>query len=101
MKISHRRSWWCLAVVAILPVAVFAATPVSKKPEPEHLQNVELFEGMAAGELEVTVIAKDAKEGMLLVKSKLDKPLTVKLPEAFAAVPVLAQGGRRGGGAGH
>jgi hypothetical protein len=59
---------------------------------------VELFAGMESGDVEATLIFKDSKEGNLLLKNKSDKPLTIKLPEAFAAVPILAQ--RRGGGAG-
>ena len=98
MNISHSRRWWCIAAVVAIPVAVYAASPASKPLTKEPLKTVDLFEGMASGDLEVTVIAKDAKEGTLTVKNKLDKPLTIKLPEAFAAVPVLAQGRRNGGG---
>src|SRR5262245_33426114 len=96
MKSSHSCGWFCVAAVAF-PLAVFAASPASKTEVKEALKTVELFEGMATGDLEVNVVAKDAKEGTLTIKNKLDKPLTIKLPEAFAAVPVLAQG-RRGGG---
>jgi hypothetical protein len=95
-----RRSLGIAAIVAI-PVAVFAASPVSKTVDKETGPAVGLFEGMASGDIEVTVVAKDAKEGMLTVKNKANKPLTIKLPEAFAAVPVLAQrGGARGGAGG-
>jgi hypothetical protein len=59
---------------------------------------VELFAGMESGEIEVKVIPKDATGGNITVKNKTDKPLTIKLPEAFAGVPVLAQG--FGGGVG-
>jgi hypothetical protein len=95
-----RRSFGIAAIVAI-PVAVFAASPVSKTVDKETGPAVGLFEAMASGDIEVTVVAKDAKEGMLTVKNKANKPLTIKLPEAFAAVPVLAQrGGARGGAGG-
>src|SRR6185436_12219294 len=71
MRISHSIRWWCVAAVVTIPVAVLAASPVSKTTEKEPLKTVDLFEGMASSELEVTVIAKDAKEGTLTVKNKL------------------------------
>jgi hypothetical protein len=61
---------------------------------------VDLFDAMKDGEIEVKFIAKSSREGELLVKNKSDQPLTVKLPDAFAAVPVLAQAVAAGGAAG-
>ena len=63
-----------------------------------------MFDGIADGDLAVKFIPKDSKEGKVLIENKTDKPLTVKLPDAFAGVPVLAQnagaaqGGNQGGG---
>jgi hypothetical protein len=62
-----------------------------------------MFTAMDAGDIEVTFIGKNAKEANVLFKNKTDKPLAIKLPEAFAGVPVLAQfcgGGGGGGGLG-
>ena len=83
---------------------------IKSKPEGDV---VELFAGIKSGEIEVTFIPKDAKESTILFKNNTGKPVAIKLPEAFAGVPVLAQfggpggiagggpgGGRRGGGAG-
>ncbi len=64
---------------------------------PGSLQTVEMFQAMRDGQIEVRFIPKDAKEASLLIKNKTDKPLTVKLPDAFAAVPVLAQFDAGGG----
>jgi hypothetical protein len=61
---------------------------------------VDLFDAMKDGEIEVKFIAKSSREGELLVKNKSAQPLTVKLPDAFAAVPVLAQAVAAGGAAG-
>jgi hypothetical protein len=63
---------------------------------------VDLFDAMKKGDIDVKYVAKNSREGQLLVKNNTDQPLTVKLPEAFAALPVLAQGvqaaaGNRGG----
>ena len=42
------------------------------------------------------IIPKDSTQGKVLIENKTDKPLSVKLPDAFAAVPVLAQARRAG-----
>jgi hypothetical protein len=94
----------CALVAIILAGAIQAAEPVKPTAATKSSANVvELFAGMEAGEIEVKVIPKDATGGNITVKNKTDKPLTIKLPEAFAGVPVLAQGfggGGLGGGAG-
>jgi hypothetical protein len=73
---------------------------------------VELFAAVKEGLVEVQLIPKDSTLCRVFVKNKTGKPLNVKLPDAFAGVPVLAQagvgapggmggvGGRRGGGYG-
>jgi len=58
---------------------------------------VEMFAGMKNGDIEVKFIAMDATRGNVMIENKTKKPLSVKLPDAFAAVPVLAQRGRAGG----
>ena len=58
---------------------------------------VDLFVAMKSGEVDFKYVAKNSREGQLLVKNKSDQPLTVKLPEAFAAVPVLQQAAAAGG----
>ncbi len=55
------------------------------------IDSVDIFEGIKTGKLEVRVIPKDSTLCRITIQNKTDKPLTVKLPEAFAAVPVLAQ----------
>ncbi len=59
-------------------------------------RTVELFEAMERGEIGVKLIPKDSSEWRLLVENKTDQPLSVKVPEAFAGVPVLAQIGNQG-----
>ena len=55
---------------------------------------MELFAGIEQQQLEVQLIPRDASQCRLLISNKTDQPLSVKLPEAFAGVPVLAQFGR-------
>lgn len=65
-------------------------------------ETVGMFEALEAGQIAVKLIPKDSTEGRVFIRNKSDKPLNVKLPEAFAATPVLAQmmGGGGGGGQG-
>jgi len=87
----------CWAVVAVaMPSLVWSASPAAKEPA----QAVGLFEGIESGAIEVTVIPKDSTVGTITFKNKTDKPLTIKLPEAYAGVPVLAQGALAGAGLG-
>ncbi len=105
MNVTSFRWLVCLSMSLALIVSgstVFAANKTSK-PKPEDHQTVELFAGMKSGEIEVQYIPKDAKQANVLITNKTDKPISVKLPPAFAAVPVLAQfggGGLGGGGLG-
>jgi len=63
------------------------------------------FEAEKAGKIEVKFVAKDASEATVMVRNLTNAPLRLKLPEAFAAVPIQAQmgmgmGGMGGGGMG-
>ena len=61
---------------------------------------VELFAGIEQRKLEVKLIPRDDMQCRLLISNKTDKPLSVKLPDSFAGVPVLAQVGAMGGNSG-
>jgi hypothetical protein len=63
-------------------------------------EQVEMFQGMRDGRLDVKIIAKNDRAARVFIANKTGQPVDVKLPEAFAAVPVLAQfgGGGQGGG---
>jgi hypothetical protein len=56
---------------------------------------------MDGGQVDVKFIAKNDRAARVLITNNLKQPIHLKLPEAFAGVPVLAQGfggGGRGGG---
>jgi hypothetical protein len=93
------RSLVFAAVVALLATSTASAAKRSSKvAKKTNATQVELFEAMKSGEIEVRVIAKDSTTGNVLIRNKSDKPLSIKLPEVFAAVPVAAQfGGGMGG----
>ena len=64
---------------------------------------VEWFAAEEAGQIEVKFIPKNATEATVMVKNLTAAPVRIKLPEAFAAVPINAQGmggGMGGGGMG-
>lgn len=93
-----------LAVVAMLVAAAPAMASdkgVTKtaEPAPDH-KVVDLFAAADSGDIEVRFIAKNAKEANVIVTNKSKEPLSIKMPEAFAGVPVLAQapGGPAGAG---
>jgi hypothetical protein len=102
-----------LAVVFVSGLLV-AAGPARKAADADPTktaQTVEMFSAIKDGLLEVQLVPKDATQCRVVFRNKTDKPLSVKLPEAFAGVPVLAQravgapgggglGGRGGRGAG-
>jgi hypothetical protein len=64
---------------------------------------VEMFKAIADGQIAVKLIPKDATQCRVRIENKTDKPLSVKLPDSFVGVPILAQfggqqplGGNRG-----
>jgi hypothetical protein len=85
------------ALVALMVCPSWAVDSIKASKPTANV--VELFAAMEAGQIEVKVFPKDAAGGNITVKNKTDKPLTIKLPPAFAGVPVLGQlGGDLGGG---
>jgi hypothetical protein len=62
-------------------------------------ESVDLFQAMKTEVANVQLIPKDAKQATVVIKNNSNRPLRIKLPEAFAGVPVLAQvGGDAGRG---
>jgi hypothetical protein len=108
MKCSMRLGVLALGFVLATSLALRAdeASLSSKSAKVEAPQGelVELFAGAAKGDIEVKLILKDSTTGQVIITNKTKKPLTIQLPEAFAGVPVLAQGfggGGLGGGGGN
>jgi hypothetical protein len=77
------------------------AAEVSKTNR-KDAQEVEFFQAIKDDLIEVRFIAKNDEKAQIILKNKLKQPVNVKLPDAFAGVPVLAQqvGGGFGGGQG-
>jgi hypothetical protein len=68
------------------------------QPDPTA-ESVEMFAAIEKGDISVKLIPKDSTESQVVIKNETDRPLNVKLPDAFAGVPVLGQAlGGQGGG---
>jgi len=106
---KKRRLGLALAVVFVSGLLV-AAGPTRKAGDTDPAktgETVEMFSAIKDGLIEVQLVPKDSTQCRVVFRNKTDKPLSVKLPEAFAGVPVLAQraaglpgGGGLGGGRG-
>ncbi len=91
----------CCACVALLAAPLPAQSKKAKaKQSTEKLEEVELFEGVKEGKLEVRLIPTDSSVGTVVITNKADQPVNVKLPRTFAGVPVNAQMGMGGMGMG-
>jgi len=62
---------------------------------------VDVFGAVNKGQVEMKFIARSSHAARVILTNKTKQPLTVRLPEAFAGVPVLAQRQGGGGGGGH
>lgn len=85
---------------AVTPVA--AREPVQAAPSASPGESVaaeDLFAAQAAGHVEVKYIPNDSRSAQVIVTNRTRKPLALRMPTAFAGVPVLAQLMGMGGGA--
>jgi hypothetical protein len=85
---------------------VSGSTSKSKRSGPAKVgeaRQVEMFEAMDQGLIQVDYIGKDSTQANVIFKNKSGESLDIVLPETFGAVPVVAQGiglGGMGGGMG-
>jgi hypothetical protein len=79
--------------------ASFAAESASTATEaPLGSAVPDLLEAEGQQLVSVRYIPNNAKSAQIIVTNRTKRPLTLRLPDAFAGVPVLAQGGNFGGG---
>ncbi|MEL6109212.1 MAG: hypothetical protein AAFU85_24660, partial [Planctomycetota bacterium] len=81
-------------------VAAVALVTVAGAEEPVAATSVDLFKAMEEGQVEARFIALGPDKANLIVENKADQPLSIRLPSAFAGVPIDAQFGGGGGGLG-
>ena len=89
------RILWAASLLAMCMVCT--GLPAGERAAPADAETVEMFSAIDQGQLEVKLIPKDSTLCNVLIENKTDKPLTVRLPDAFAGVPVMAQMGGLGG----
>lgn len=84
--------WGVLAVAAWMPVAAWAGDSTKKlgAADPNH-ETVDFLSAVQKGQISARLVPRDAWQCRLLLTNKTEKPLNVRLPEAFAGVPVSAQ----------
>jgi hypothetical protein len=86
--------------VTVLSVTVLSVTLLGTVSEVQaerrsqadsHTEVVEMFAAMDNDMIEVAVVPADSKKVTIRIKNKTDRPLAIRLPNAMAAVPILAQ----------
>jgi hypothetical protein len=87
-------------LVALATPSVFAREPASSRGAVTTAPAQDLLAAEAEGLVAIRFIPNDARSAQVIVTNKSKRPLTLRLPDAFAGVPVLAQMGGMGGGAG-
>jgi hypothetical protein len=81
----------CLSLVGGAWAAEGRARPAKLGDYNPQDQTVEMCDAIQKGDIAVRLVPKDSPQSRVLIENKTDKPLNVKLPESFGAVPVLAQ----------
>ncbi|QDU30509.1 hypothetical protein ETAA8_56540 [Anatilimnocola aggregata] len=79
-----------LAVVATFSIS-FVIGSFAQGNSPDETLPQPLFAAIAAGDLEAQVVPRDSKRLTIQFKNKTDRPLTIQMPAAMAAAPILAQ----------
>jgi hypothetical protein len=101
-----RQFWFAILGSILVTIASVSRSTAAEKatasttPTPEAAAPIGLFEAMDGGQVDVKFIAKNDRAARILITNKLEQPVQLKLPEAFAGVPVLAQRGGGGFGGG-
>lgn len=83
----------CLAAVAAL-ACLFGGSFLraeSPKAGKNDAPPQDVFAAIEAGDLEVGVVPRDERRLTIQLKNKTDRPLTIQMPPALAAAPILAQ----------
>ena len=87
-------------VVAGAAVSAAAREPAARSPASSSATVHDVLEAEAAGLVTVRYVPNDSRSAQIIVTNRSKKPLTLRLPAAFAGVPVLAQMMGMGGGGG-
>src|SRR5689334_2842801 len=93
--ISNWRSVLLLAALCAAPLSasVMAAdrAPAVDKSSSQTAAAVELFALIESGDVAARFIPRDDRQANVILTNRTGRPLAVRLPAAFAGVPVAAQ----------
>ncbi|MFM1902373.1 MAG: hypothetical protein RLZZ440_273 [Planctomycetota bacterium] len=76
--------------VAVLAAACFGSLQLACAQE-APAASIDLLAAEAAGQVEVRFIPNDSRSAQVVVANRDERPLTLRMPAAFAGVPVAAQ----------
>jgi len=96
MQRMHRRV--AFAAVALATGVAISVLAADKAGRNAPATPVDMFAGIQTGDLQVKFIPKNDRDASLMITNDTKQPLSVKLPDAFVGVPVLAQVGGVNGG---
>ncbi|MFM8284102.1 MAG: hypothetical protein ACKOCW_11170 [Planctomycetaceae bacterium] len=112
LRHRHRASVAIALLAAAFAGPLFAREPLARRsrersrPAPPVLEDAgTVLEAESGGLVKVTYVPNDSRSAQIIVQNLSNKPLSLRLPDAFVGVPVLAQmgmgrGGMGGGGMG-
>ena len=82
-----------LVALGLLSSTIFVAKAPGREPRASTpvTPPQDLLEAQASGLVEVKFIPNDSRSAQVVVTNRSNRPLTLRLPEGFAGVPVLAQ----------
>ncbi|MGY8732642.1 MAG: hypothetical protein ACKVK0_10915 [Pirellulales bacterium] len=102
-QFTRRLALCGLAANAVaLPLTISGAIRNSGNRSFQSLDNdtVEFFAAKKAGLIDVMFIPRSSKSANIMMKNRTKRKLNVRMPEAFAGVPILGQMGGMGMGGG-
>jgi len=99
---KHPRIQLALGLLVTSALSLVAWTSFAERPKTvsEDAETVAMFNAIDNGQIEVKITVQDDQNARLVAQNLTDQPLTIEIPEAFAAVPILAQNQGGGGGDG-
>ena len=100
-QIKRRVALFGIAANAIaLPIAINASNRNGESSSVTKQDFVDFFEAKKRGDIDVMFIPRNSKSANVIVRNKTNKGMKVRMPEAFAGVPMLGQMGGMGMGMG-
>jgi hypothetical protein len=95
----RRSTLLALAIASLVAIPAASAREArGRRPAAAPAEVHDVLQAESAGLDTVKYSANDSRSAQIVVTNRSDRPLTLRLPEQFAGVPVLAQMGGNGGG---